>query len=55
MASYYTVSEVSEMLGIKTSTAYQIIRKLNKELESKGYITIAGKISKRYFDEKIYN
>lgn len=34
--------------------AYKIIRKLNKELNEKGYITVAGKVSKKYFNERYY-
>ena len=52
--SYYTVRDVMEILGIGQSKAYGIIRKLNKELNEMGKITVAGKVSKKYFDEKIY-
>lgn len=51
---YYTVEEVSQLLGISVSTSYKIIRKLNKELESKGFIVISGKLPIRYFEEKYY-
>lgn len=30
-----------------------IIRELNNELKEKGKITIAGKISKKYFEERV--
>lgn len=46
--------EVSRMLDISESTAYRIIKKLNTELKSIGKITLAGKISRRYFEEKVY-
>ena len=51
---FYTVKEVMELLGIGKSKAYEIINRLNKELEAKGYIVVRGKVSKRYFDEKMY-
>lgn len=51
---YYTVEEVSQLLGISVSTSYKIIRKLNKELVSKGFIVISGKLPIRYFEEKYY-
>ena len=35
---YYDATEISEMLGISKTTAYGIIKKLNKELEKAGYI-----------------
>lgn len=51
---FYTAKEVAEMLGVSSAKAYQIIKKLNMELSEKGYITIAGKIPRAYFDEKCY-
>lgn len=51
---FFGAKEVAEMLDISESTAYRIIKKLNNELEDNGKITVAGKISKRYFEEKIY-
>jgi len=51
---YYTAEEVSVMLGISIGTSYRIIRNLNKELKSKGFIVIAGKLPIRYFEEKYY-
>lgn len=52
--SYYTVEEVQKILGISSSKAYQVIRQLNNELKAKGYIVIAGKVPKKYFNEKYY-
>jgi len=34
--------------------AHRIIRKLNAELEKAGKITVAGKISSKYFYENVY-
>ena len=52
--NYYTAKEVAEMLGICVSSAYKVIRQLNTELNDKGYITVTGKVSRAYFDEKVY-
>ena len=49
-----TAQEVAEVRGIGESKSYQIIRQLNAELEAKGYITVRGRISRAYFDEKMY-
>lgn len=46
--------DVSEALSVARSTAYQIIRQLNEELEKKGYITVRGKVSRAYFKERTY-
>jgi hypothetical protein len=43
---------MAEMLGISVGHAYKIIRGLNEELKSKGYIVIAGKVSKGYFEKR---
>lgn len=52
---FYTAEDVMKILGIGRSKAYAIIRQLNEELESRGYIIVKGKVSKRYFDEKMYS
>lgn len=54
MKQFYTVNDVMRILQVKESKAYKIIRELNRELEEKRYIVVAGRISKRYFDEKVY-
>lgn len=40
--NYLTASDVSEYMGISIPMAYKIIRRLNDELKSNGYITISG-------------
>ncbi|QUA54650.1 helix-turn-helix domain-containing protein [Aristaeella lactis] len=54
-ARFMNAQEVAEYLGVSTSMAYKIIQQLNKELKAKGFITIAGKISRVYFEEKVYS
>ena len=51
--SFMRVEDVAEELGVSTSYAYKIIRKLNSELEKKGIITIAGRVNKQYFIERL--
>ena len=51
--AFMTVAEVAETLGISKSYAYKIIHRLNQELKEKGFITIAGRINRRYFNEKV--
>lgn len=46
--------DVANMLGISKAHAYKIMQQLNDELAQKGYITISGRVSKQYFNEKIY-
>lgn len=49
---YITARELSDMLGVSMGYAYKIIRNLNKELEKDGYIVIAGKVPKGYFEKR---
>ncbi|WP_288533450.1 DNA-binding protein [uncultured Ruminococcus sp.] len=51
---FYTAQEVSDLIGVSKSQAYIMMQEWNKELASKGFITIAGKVSKKYLQEKIY-
>ena len=49
-----SADEVAETLGVSISYVYKVVRLLNKELEAKGFITGAGRVSRRYFEEKFY-
>ena len=51
--TFMRIEEVAEELGVSKSYAYKIVRKLNAELKSMGYLTVAGRISKKYFLEKV--
>lgn len=51
---FLTAADVAEILNVSRSTAYRIIRRLNDELNKAGKITVAGKISARYFYENTY-
>ena len=53
-SSLITAEEVAKELGISVGHAYKIVKKLNDELKAKGYITIAGKVSRQYFGERLY-
>ena len=51
---FMRVEEVVESVDVSRPYAYKLIRQLNKELKSKGRITIAGRIDRKYFCEKFY-
>ena len=51
---YLTAADVAEFMDISVPMAYKIIRKLNDELSAGGYIVVAGRVSRRYFEQKIY-
>lgn len=52
--AFYQVEDVMTLLGVSKSKAYKIMQSLNKELNKKGFITVAGKVPKKYFCEKFY-
>ena len=51
---YVDVKEVMHTLGVSRNKAYKIIQQLNDELKTQGYVIIAGKCSRKYFNEKFY-
>lgn len=51
---FMSVYEVMEILDVSKNKAYDIIRKLNKKLEKEGYVIVAGKVSRKYFEESVY-
>ena len=51
--TFMRVDDVAQELGVSKSYAYKVVRKLNAELKEMGYLTVAGRISKKYFLEKI--
>lgn len=52
--SFMRVEEVAQELGVSKPYAYKLIRKLNEELKAKGFITIAGRVNRQYFYERLY-
>ena len=51
---FIKADEVVKMLGVSQSEAYRIIKKLNEEMAAKGYITINGRVNRKYLEEQIY-
>ena len=52
--TFIKVAEIQEIFDIYESKSYRIVRSLNKELESKGYMVIPGRVSRQYFNERFY-
>lgn len=52
--TFMRADEVAEELDVSKAYAYKIIRQLNDELSAKGFITVAGRVSRQYFSERIY-
>ena len=51
---FMKADEVAQELGVSKAFAYQIMRNLNDELKEKGFITVSGRVSRKYFEEKVY-
>ena len=51
--TFMRVDDVAEELNVSKSYAYKIVQKLNAELKNLGYMTVAGRINKKYFMEKV--
>ncbi len=52
---FLNVSDVATYMDISESMAYKIIRRLNGELKNQGFITVAGKVNRTYFERKIFD
>lgn len=51
---YLTASDVAAFMGISVAMAYKIIRRLNEELAAMGYLVVSGRVSRSYFEKKVY-
>ena len=51
--SFMRADDVALELGVSKSYAYKLIQRLNAELRKQGYITISGRVSRSYFEEKL--
>lgn len=51
---FYTMEDVCAILSVSRNKSYEIIRQLNEELKSEGYMIFSGRVPKKYFNEKFY-
>lgn len=49
-----TAEDVAKELGVSKGHAYKLIRELNEELKKAGYLVIAGKVPKAFWETKFY-
>lgn len=50
---FLRADEVQQILGVSKSYAYKVIKEMNSELQRQGFRTIAGRVGKQYFFEKV--
>ena len=51
---FMKAEEVQEFLGVSRTESYRIIKRLNEELKTNGYMVISGRVSRKYLEEKVY-
>lgn len=51
---FLTAPELAELVGVSLSKAYWYIRQMNGELQEKGFLTVRGKISQAYVEERFF-
>ena len=50
---YIGADEVAAACSVSRAKAYMIIRRENEKLREQGYLTIAGRLPRRYFESLI--
>lgn len=51
---FLRAQDIMEILDVSDGMAYRIIRQMNAELKDKGYYVQRGRLSKDFFEEKMY-
>jgi len=51
---FIRVDEMVKELQISKPYAYKLMREMNEDLKKKGFMTIAGRVSRKYYEEKFY-
>jgi len=52
---FVTAGEITKDLQISKPFAYKLVREMNDELKEKGFLVIAGRVSRQFYEEKIYS
>lgn len=51
---FIRADDVARELDVSKPYAYKLIRQFNEELKAKGFVTIAGRVNRQYFYERLY-
>lgn len=51
---FVTADTVAKDFKVSKGFAYRMIREMNAELKAQGYLTVAGRVSRKYYLERIY-
>ena len=53
---FMTADEVAREMNVSKAYAYKIIQRLNRELQEMGYLTVSGKVNRKFLMKKVnYN
>ena len=52
---FLNARDVAGFMNVSVPMAYKIIRRLNDELSVQGYITVSGRVSRHYFEQKVFS
>lgn len=50
---FMNAEEVAREMNVSKAYAYKIIQRLNQEMQDMGYITVSGKVNRKYFMRKV--
>ena len=51
---FVRAGDIAKEMGVSEAMGYKIIRNLNNELKEQGFVTVQGRLSRQYFEERIY-
>lgn len=51
---FLTAEDVANIMSVSLSMGYKVIRQMNDELKSMGFITVSGRVSKKFFESKVF-
>lgn len=51
---FVRADEIAKDLEVSRTQAYRIIREMNAELREKGFMTVAGRVSRQFYEERFY-
>ena len=51
---FMRAEEVAEVMEISLPYAYKIMQRMNRELKSKGYLTMTGRVDRKFFFDHFY-
>lgn len=51
---FYMAKDLEEILSVSESKAYELIRTMNEELQSQGYLTVRGRVPVAYVKKRFF-